>query len=163
MKTLNKIRGLGLLTLFVSVAGCADLTVPNTNAPDRARSLKEPKDVEALVGGTFLLWWQVNHGLGTAAETRPSSAIGSLAAAANEVSASGAHYGIQDIGRRPVDAEINDPGNSWHPYVEGVWQEYYKVISASREALILLKDPNFKLGTNGVDNKRPVRGLQGRI
>jgi hypothetical protein len=148
------VRAIAGAVMVAVTAGCADLNVPNINEPDRERSLAVPADIEALIGSTFLLWWQVNHGLGTAAETRPSAAIGSLAAMANEVSASGAHYGIQDIGRRPIAPLINDPGNSWHPYVEGVWQEYYKILSASREALIALKDPAFKLGVNGADNKR---------
>ena len=150
----TSMRTLWFSAALLALAGCADLTVPNINEPDRDRSLGNPADVESLVAGTFLLWWQVNHGLGTAAETRPSAAIGALAAMGNEVSASGAHYGIQDIGRRPVAALINDPGSSWHPYVEGTWQEYYKILSASREALIALKDPAFKLGANGADNKR---------
>lgn len=153
-KIRDAVRALGLAATVLAAASCADLTVPNINEPDRERSLSNPADVESLVGGTFLLWWQVNHGLGTAAETRPSAAIGALAAMANEVTASGAHYGIQDIGRRPVAALINDPGSSWHPYVDGTWQEYYKILSASREALLALKNPAFKLGTNGADNKR---------
>lgn len=142
------------LVLAVLSGACADLTVPNPNEPDRERSLGSPGDIETLVGGTFLLWWQVNHGLGTSAETRPSAAVGALAAMAEEVTASGAHYGMQDMGARPILAVINDPGSSWHPYVESTWQEYYKIISATREALIALEDPDFRLGTNGEDNAR---------
>ena len=146
-----------LLTIVVmglGVSACEDLTIPNENEPDRERSLSKPTDIESLVAGSFLLWWQVNKGLGTASETRPSAAVGALAAWGNEVTASGAHYGIQDIGRRPIAPVINDPGNSWHPYVEGTWQELYKVLSGSREALLALQDPNFKLGVNGADNMR---------
>jgi hypothetical protein len=155
MRTTTKtLRLLTVLVTGLALGGCEDLTIPNENEPDRERSLSKPTDIEALVAGTFLLWWQVNKGLGTASETRPSAAVGALAAWANEVSASGAHYGIQDIGRRPIAPVINDPGNSWHPYVEGTWQEFYKVLSASREALLALNDPNFKLGVNGADNMR---------
>jgi hypothetical protein len=148
---------LWLLSVFLLLLGggaCADLNVPNPNEPDKDRTLRTPADIETLIGGTFLLWWQVNHGLGTSAETRPSAAVGALSALGEEVTASGAHYGIQDIGRRPPAPIINDPGSSWHPYVQGTWQEYYKIISAARVALIAMQDPNFKLGANGQDNGR---------
>jgi starch-binding outer membrane protein, SusD/RagB family len=148
------VQVLGMLSMMLWISACEDLVIPNENEPDRARSLSKPTDIESLVGSTFLLWWQVNHGLGTAAETRPSAAVGALAAYGNEVTSSSAHYGIQDIGRRPIAPEINDPGSSWHPYVEGTWQELYKVLSGSREALLALNDPAFKLGANGVDNAR---------
>jgi len=142
-----------LLALAVVGTSC-DLTEPNLNEPDRNRALSRPSDIEALVGGTFILWWQVNHGIGTDAEVRPSAAVGALAAMANEVTSSAAHYGLQDIGFRPIRPLLNDPGSSWHPYVASTWQEYYKVVSAAREALIALESPDFLLGPGGQDNAR---------
>ena len=60
---MKKIKNKLTITLLVSLTwfGCADLDVSNTNAPDQARALAEPADVESLIRSTFLVFWQGTH------------------------------------------------------------------------------------------------------
>lgn len=52
--------------ILAALAGC-DLDVVNENEPDRNRALSDPGDVEALVGGTFGVYFGIAHGSGPTA------------------------------------------------------------------------------------------------
>jgi hypothetical protein len=47
--------------LLFGLSACADLDVTNPNQPDRHRALANAGDVEALIAGSFLNWWNVSH------------------------------------------------------------------------------------------------------
>ena len=58
MNITKKIMSLAMVVVL-SLNGCADLDVTNTNAPDQARALASPEDVESLIKSTFLSFWQM--------------------------------------------------------------------------------------------------------
>lgn len=60
MTFLKRTRLLTLSVLLVAAWGCADLDVTNPNDPDQVRALSTPGDVESLIAGSFLTWWNIN-------------------------------------------------------------------------------------------------------
>jgi hypothetical protein len=63
----NILRGLAVGAVLLGGAACQDLDVVNTQAPDREQALARPQDVESLVAGTFLNYFQGLHGQPAAA------------------------------------------------------------------------------------------------
>ena len=56
IKTLSKSLA-GLLFLTALLLGCQNLDVQNQNQPDEARALATPSDIESLIQGSFLQWY----------------------------------------------------------------------------------------------------------
>ena len=66
MKTYMKnamLRNARLLPVVIALAlaGCADLTVDNLNAPDEERAISNPSDLKSVLSGGYATWWDGTH------------------------------------------------------------------------------------------------------
>ena len=57
MKKLISSSMIALLTVTVLLSSCQSLDVVNQNNPDEARALATPSDIESLIAGSFLSWF----------------------------------------------------------------------------------------------------------
>ena len=119
-------KTLAFLGLVFAVAACQDLEVDNTNAPDEARALSEPGDVESLIGSQFRNWF---YGF---SRYYPAWA---LSVAADEGSSSWGNYGMRDISEEPRKAFPNETGYSYSGVAQSPWFDMYEVISAANDGL----------------------------
>ena len=55
--TFKLVKRIGLTVIVFAVSGCLDFDVENKNAPDEARALATPSDVESLIKGSFLQYY----------------------------------------------------------------------------------------------------------
>jgi hypothetical protein len=61
------IQGLAIGAVLLGATACQDLDIMNTQAPDRERALSTPEDVQSLIAGTFVTYFQGVHGQPAAA------------------------------------------------------------------------------------------------
>jgi len=125
MINIKKITSLALVVVL-ALSGCADLDVGNTNAPDQARALAKPEDVESLIKSTFLTWWQGTH------TTGGSFNPGVLADAHT---CSWGNYGMRELSSEPRAAAINSPAWRYAYALEQPWYSWYGAISAAKDGL----------------------------
>jgi len=111
-------KTLAFLGLVFAVAACQDLEVENTNAPDEARALSEPGDVESLIGSQFRNWF---YGF---SRYYP---VWALSVAADEGSSSWGNYGMRDISEEPRKAFPNETGYSYIGVSNDPWYSMYEV------------------------------------
>ena len=86
---------LWVMGLALALFGCdslTDLEVINQNNPETERSLATAADLENLIGGTFLTYWN---------GTQHRSPFGTLSVQADENSASWGNWGMRDNGFEP--------------------------------------------------------------
>jgi hypothetical protein len=138
-------RGLALAAALVSTGACLDLGVTNVNAPDRERALSEPRDVEALISGTFRTWWNLQQGTG------PGPAMSSMA---DEITGSQANYGFQDQGMEPPRPIINQTAYQWGYWVYNPWLFTNRALASIRDGLQSIAQLGLQFGNNGADNPR---------
>jgi hypothetical protein len=89
----NSVAIAGMLALG---AGCHDLNVVNLDQPDRDRALAEPGDLEALIGGTFGVFFNAVHSTGHTVNLFPV-----YATEMTGVSTTGAGW-LQGVEPRPI-------------------------------------------------------------
>ncbi len=147
MSLAKAIRGLALAAALLSIGACLDLNVTNTNAPDRSRALAQPRDVEALISGTFRTWWTLQQGQG------PGPAMSSMA---DEITGSQANYGFQDQGMEPAREIINQTAYQWGYWVYDPWLLANRALASIRDGLQSIDQLGLKIGTNGADNPRAL-------
>lgn len=116
-----------LLILFL-VFGCSpDLSVTNQNAPDKARALANPNDVEKLAGGSFKeFWWS---------QTQYYGPPWSLSTMADEFSSSWGNSGMRDLSSEPRKAWDNSSSYGYRYVNRNAWRYCYKAISNASDAL----------------------------
>ena len=100
------------MAVALSLNGCADLDVGNTNAPDQARALASPEDVESLIKSTFLSFWQGIHVTG-------GSFNPGVMADAN--TSSWGNYGMRELASEPRAAVNNSPAWRYAYALEQPW------------------------------------------
>lgn len=131
----NRIKTLlvGSLLLVGGVA-CADLEVLNYNAPDAARAIATPGDVEALIGGTYNTWWT---GIGSYNGPGPYLSNQSF-----QHNAPWANFGMEQYGRIPRISQQNSSSDSYYSYTARIWTYAYRTIAAATDGLKALENPD---------------------
>jgi hypothetical protein len=116
--------------LALAVAGCQDLTVENTNEPDRERATRQPSATEQFVASAFRTWWPVGGH-----DDYPAWALSTVA---HEVTSGFADFGQLELSAEPRTAWNNSPVNARNNVAEEPWYELYKTISTVNDALIAI-------------------------
>lgn len=153
----NKLKTtlLAVIAGLVGLAGCQDLDVENPNAPDREAALATPGDVESLIGGAYLNYFnyaQQFNGHGPA-----------LSVATDEHTASWGNFGMKQFGNEPRLEIDNNPSWSYAYVVENPWYWSYGSISAVSDGLRTIED-GLEIGEDGEDTPRArafARFMQG--
>lgn len=117
---------------LIAVAGCQDLTVPNTNDPDRDRALANPADVEALAGAQFLVFF--NRLVSRTAVYNPVPLI------ADEMTGTYANDGALEASSEPRvefnnNAEASIAAMSIFPY-----REFNSMVASGNDVLNVIDD-----------------------
>jgi hypothetical protein len=118
--------------LMVGLAACSglsdltELEVTNENAPDRERVLAQATDIEGVIGGALLVWWEgVEY-------TEPAWA---LSTAADEGTMSWGNFGMQQLSSEPRVAWPNDPSFTYNEMTEDPWYATYGALSSVYDGL----------------------------
>jgi hypothetical protein len=134
-----------MMVAALGVAACQDLDTSNLNAPDQARALSSPNDVESLIRGGFRNWYSsIEHG------AYPTWA---LSTGADEMSSSWGHNGMQQFSSEPRVAYPNDLVFGYRNLTASPWSNMYEIISNMNDGLKTIAD-GMKFGENGADTKR---------
>jgi hypothetical protein len=128
---------LGLCAAVVFAAGaCLDLDIVNENDPDRKRALESPGDIEALIAGGFINWYDV--------ETYYYPA-GAMSVAADAHSSSWGNFGMRDAGWEPRKAFDNDAAYSYNDVAELPWLWSYRPLAGIRDGLLAIRNDREKM------------------
>jgi len=145
MKLLKNLSIFGLsMFLLVALISCQQLDVVNQNEPEEERSLATPANIEALIGGSFVSWWQAIHVLA------PSQA---LITTADALSASWGNWGMQDLSSEPRIAIRNSTFYTYREVYETPWYGLYGAIASVNDGLKSIAG-GIQIGTNGANNPR---------
>ena len=135
--------------------GCQDLTVPNTNDPDRDRALANAADVEALAGAQFLVFF--NRLVSRTAVYNPVPLI------ADEMSGTYANDGALEGSSEPRvefnnNSEADISAMSIFPY-----REFNSMVASGNDVLnviddgLIIETPVGGAGTTLTDNTERTR------
>jgi hypothetical protein len=141
-------RTVGLAgALILGAAACQDMDVTNPNNPNRESVLQSPADVQALVSGTFVQWFNRVEGSNV---TIPMSTI------ADEFSTAFFDFGGLELSQEPR-AQLNPRSpNSNH---SAVWQDYYRVIAGVNTAFRAIEEGNLTVREGGADVTMRLRAF----
>lgn len=133
----------GSLLLFGGTA-CADLEVVNLTSADAERALATPADVEALIRGSYDSWfsgWASYNGTGPIMSNQSF-----------QHTAPWANFGMEEYGRIPRIATVNDASHSLYGRLSRAWTYNYRAISAIADGTKALDKPEIadELGSEAV-------------
>jgi starch-binding outer membrane protein, SusD/RagB family len=117
----------GVAVAAVVLAGCQDLHVPNTNAPDRFRALTSAAGVETLAISAWRDQWAYLHNTNVAFNTMPLIA--------DEVTATYANDAALELSSEPRVALNNTPSADAHAVANSPWFGFYKGISSVNDGM----------------------------
>jgi len=140
--------------LAVFQPACQKLSVENENDPDTEKALANPEDVESLLGGTYLSWYQGTNLYDTAL---PFSTL------ADELTSPWGNWGMGEMSREPRRVFDNSSANYILPVIERPWFGMYEILSTAKDVWELM-DSGTQLGENGADDMRArafIRFMQG--
>ncbi|MGH7528869.1 MAG: hypothetical protein ACREMN_00655 [Gemmatimonadales bacterium] len=126
-----------LAPVMIGFAGCGltDLDVPNENNPDRKAVLDRAQDIENVIGGAMLTWWE-----GTEHAGSPSWA---LSTAADEGTMSWGNFGMQQLSSEPRAAWPNEPSFTYSFTTESAWYGSYGALSSIHDGVnAIANDPD---------------------
>src|SRR5688500_12066739 len=116
--------------LVLALMGCQDLTVSNSNEPDRERATRQPSATEQFVASAFRTWWpEAGH------DDYPAWALSTVA---HEVTSGFADFGQLELSAEPRSAWNNSPVNARNDVSESPWYGLYATISTVNDALIAI-------------------------
>ncbi len=153
----NLLRTLAVAAAGLTAGACQDLTVPNTNDPDRLRALAEPGDVEAVIASSWRPYWTYTQNSGDA-----SWAITTMS---DEFSGTFANGGALDLSSEPRTAFNNSPTYDNRFVSQGPWYSWYGGISSGNEALQAIERTGMKVvtpvrtGGESADNSTRARAF----
>ena len=142
-------RSFWAMGLALALFGCdslTDLDVVNQNNPETARTLATAADLENLIGGTFLTYWD---------GTQAQYPFGTMSVASDEGSASWGNWGMRDNGFEPRVVWNNSPTYGSRTATERPWQNSYGALSAAADGIIAIND-GLEIGAGGRDNPRAL-------
>jgi starch-binding outer membrane protein, SusD/RagB family len=120
--------------LLFGAAGCVDLDVQNPNEPEAERALNTAGDVESLIAGTYLQWWNSEWatggtvwGLGTM-----------LSVQSFQHSAFPANFGMTQYSAFPRARIDNDPAHTFYQSWANPWTWNYRSIASARDGLLAI-------------------------
>ena len=128
----STMRTLVLAPGVLLLAGCMELSVPNTNNPDRELAIQNPGDVETLVLGSWRTYWGRVHTSG--------SSVNSMPTVADEHSVTYANNAALELSSEPRVTFNNNSQASSHEIARFQWYDWYSVLSNANEALIVIND-----------------------
>jgi hypothetical protein len=124
---------LGAALVGVSVlAGCQDLDVVNTNQPDRVRAITNPADVEALVIGSWPLYW--------GRTITSSSSYNAMPTIADVMTATYANNASLKLSSEPRVAFQNSQSAEEHGIARYQWYDWYEMLSNANDALLAIEN-----------------------
>lgn len=126
--------------LLFGAAGCVDLEVQNPNQPEAARALATPGDVESLIGGTFLQYWN--------SEWSPSGLGPILSVQSFQHSAFPANFGMTQYSAFPRAQLDNDPAHNFYGQWANPWTWLYRSIASARDGLIAIESGNVEMAAS---------------
>lgn len=139
-------RGFAAVALASSLAACGDiLDVENKNAPDVARVLASPADVQTLIRGSFI---QAKRPL-----LAGNSINMQLGVVAFENSAWPANFGMTERSQFPRVKINNIVSDQFHPHTYDVWVAQYAAIRSASDGVAKMNEAGFTLGS-AADNAR---------
>jgi hypothetical protein len=116
--------------LLFGAAGCVDLDVQNPNQPEAERALATAGDVESLIAGTFLQWWN--------AEWSPNGLGPMLSVQSFQHSAFPANFGMTEYSAFPRARINNDPAHNFYGQWANPWVWNYRAIASARDGLMAM-------------------------
>lgn len=125
-KKFFQINLLLLLGMSLVLYSCQDLDTVNRNAPDEARALAEPADVEALIAGTYFSWFTSLFN---------ANPIESLETTADYLSYSWGNFGSRELSSEPRAAIPNSTSWRYRAFLTTPWFGLYRTISAANDGL----------------------------
>lgn len=132
----NVLKPLVVGSLLLLGAGCADLEVVNYNAPDAARAISRPEDVEALISASYNTWW-----LGHTNHNGPGPFWSNQAFQHN---APWANFGMEQYGRIPRISTQNNPADTYYGNLARPWTFSYRAIAAIADGLKAIEKPEIQ-------------------
>lgn len=142
-------RKLWAMGLALALFGCdslTDLEVINENNPETLRTLATSADLENLIGGSFLTYWN---------GTQHTTPFGILAVLGDENSASWGNWGMNDAGFEPRRVFNNSSTYSYSDASEDPWNGMYGALSAASDGIAAINE-GLKIGAGGKDNPRAL-------
>ncbi len=137
---------MGLALAFLGCDSLTDLEVVNQNNPETERVLATAADLEALIGGSYLTYWNGSQ------HYRP---FGILNVIGDENSVSWGNWGMNDSGIEPRKAFNNSPTYSYQRATSRPWDRMYGALSAASDGLTAIND-GLEIGAGGIDNPRAI-------
>jgi hypothetical protein len=122
----NNDRIFAIVLAASCVAACQDLTVGNSNNPDRGGATAQPEAIEALISSGFGLWWNEVHG------NEPGWALSTMA---DEFTGGFLDYGLHHSSQEPRQAWNNYPTFAYNDANEDPWYNLHSVISNVNDAI----------------------------
>lgn len=118
----------GALLLF-GAAGCADLDVVNPNDPDASRAIRTAGDVESLIGGSAVSWWEISmEDAGTPAFW--------MANASFQMASWPANFGMLQYSKIPRVPITNSAADGDYAYAtDFAWSRAYRALAAVAQGL----------------------------
>jgi hypothetical protein len=138
-----------VFSAFLLMAGCQDLVVDNTNAPDRLRALSEPAGVETLISGSFPTLWGRLHSSASTAQVFPL--VG------DEFTATYANSGALELSSEPRVAFNNTQTADVAGLGRFQWYDWNEALSNANEALAAI-DAGVRLRTGEPVQDNTLRG-----
>jgi hypothetical protein len=114
--------------LLFAAAGCVDLEVQNPNAPEAERALATAGDVESLIAGTYLQWYNAEF---SRDDLGPMLSVQSF-----QHSAFPANFGMTEYSAFPRARINNDPAHNFYIQWANPWIRNYRAIASARDGLI---------------------------
>ncbi len=142
----RKFWAVGLALAFFGCDSLTNLDVVNENNPETERTLATAADLESLIGGTFLTYWD---------GTQQRYPYGILAVLGEENSASWGNWGMNDAGFEPRRAFNNSSTYSYRFANSWPWDQMYGALSAASDGIAAIEG-GLKIGAGGKDNARAL-------
>jgi len=124
--------------LVVGLAGC-DLSIVNEEAPETERVLATADDVENLIAGSWLSWWNGTMGLGPGGSYNPGISA-QMSTAAFEHSAMAANFGMIERSTIPRTPFNNNDADAFAGEYRRDYYSSYSAIRAATDGLIVIND-----------------------
>ncbi|MQA91029.1 MAG: RagB/SusD family nutrient uptake outer membrane protein [Gemmatimonas sp.] len=156
-RLLRLMVGAGLL---VGSAGCGDfLEIENLNDPDRERALAQPQDLEALLGGTWAVYFGIVHGSGpTFRHPYVPNLFPNVATQFTSTTSTGGTRENVEEPRRPIDNNISVGSNTgtWGPRI--LYDDMNQIAASVRQGLVTLEEVQL-VDENGGDGNPRARAF----
>ena len=148
--SMKKMACAALMGLILT-AGCQDLDITNPNAPDRARAITQPGDVESLVYGAWPTF------IGRTQES--SSSYNAMPVIGDEGTATYANNAALELSSEPRVPFNNNSLSSAHGIARYQWYDWYEGLSNVNEGLIAITSGLDIIDDTGEDKTPQVKAF----